>query len=167
MHGSRKYTYSFSTLAHNKLHVLENEPFYVFSYFLTFSVPSLNQECSVTGIHTQHLQNKSSMSTTGCRPTPSSTCSDGIVGKKPFERVNYPPSPHWDRRAIQPKSVFRIHNIFGWIRIRIRGSMPLTNGSGSCYFRHWPSRCQQKTNFLTHFFLLITFWRYIYIIFQR
>ncbi len=20
-------------------------------------------------------------------------------------------------------------------------------GSGSCYFRHWPSRCQQKTNF--------------------
>ncbi len=40
--------------------------------------------------------------------------------------------------------------------------MPLTNGSGfgsgsgSCYFRHWPSRCQQKTNFLTQFFLLIT-----------
>ncbi len=40
-------------------------------------------------------------------------------------------------------------------------------GSGSCYFRHWPSRCQQKTNFLTQFFLLITFWRYIYIIFLR
>ncbi len=34
-------------------------------------------------------------------------------------------------------------------------------GSGSCYFRHWPSTCQQKTYFLTHFFLLITFWRYI------
>ncbi len=50
--------------------------------------------------------------------------------------------------------------------IRIRGSMPLTNGSGSCYFRHWPSRCQQKTNFLTQFFLLITFGRYIYIIFK-
>jgi hypothetical protein len=32
-------------------------------------------------------------------------------------------------------------------------------GSGSCYFRHWPSRFQQKTNFLTQFFLLITFWR--------
>ena len=29
-------------------------------------------------------------------------------------------------------------------------------GSGSCCFRHWPSRCQQKTNFLTQFFLLIT-----------
>ncbi len=40
-------------------------------------------------------------------------------------------------------------------------------GSRSCYFRHWPSRCQQKTNFLTQFFLLITFWSYIYIIFQR
>ncbi len=40
-------------------------------------------------------------------------------------------------------------------------------GSGSCYFRHWPSRCQQKTNFLTQFFLLTTFWRYIYFIFQR
>ncbi len=23
------------------------------------------------------------------------------------------------------------------------GSMPLTNGSGSFYFHHWPSRCQQ------------------------
>ncbi len=40
-------------------------------------------------------------------------------------------------------------------------------GSGSCYLRHWPSRCQQKTNFLTQFFLLLTFWSYIYIIFQR
>ncbi len=25
-------------------------------------------------------------------------------------------------------------------------------GFGSCYFRHWPSKCQQKTNFLTQFF---------------
>ncbi len=40
-------------------------------------------------------------------------------------------------------------------------------GSGSCYFRHWPSRCQQKTNFLTQFFFIITFWRYIYIIFLK
>jgi len=58
--------------------------------------------------------------------------------------------------------------------IRIRGSMPLTNGSGfgsvcgfgSFYFHHWPSRCQQKTNFLISIFLHITFWRYFYIIFQ-
>jgi hypothetical protein len=49
-------------------------------------------------------------------------------------------------------AVLRIHDILGWIRIR--GSMPLTNGSESCYFRHWPSRCQQKSNFLTHFFCL-------------
>ena len=27
-------------------------------------------------------------------------------------------------------AVFRIHDILGWIRIRILGSMPLTNGSG-------------------------------------
>jgi hypothetical protein len=33
-------------------------------------------------------------------------------------------------------SVLQIHDILVWIRIR--GSMPLTNGSGfgSCYFRH-------------------------------
>ena len=30
--------------------------------------------------------------------------------------------------------VLRIHDILVWIRIR--GSMPLTNGSGSFYFRH-------------------------------
>ncbi len=27
--------------------------------------------------------------------------------------------------------MLRIHDLLGWIRIRIRGSMPLTNGSGS------------------------------------
>ncbi len=36
----------------------------------------------------------------------------------------------------------------------------LTNGFGSCYFRHWPSRCQQqKTNFFlifsSYFFLKV------------
>ncbi len=30
--------------------------------------------------------------------------------------------------------VLRIHDILGWIRIRIRGSMPLTRGSGSGFF---------------------------------
>ncbi len=51
--------------------------------------------------------------------------------------------------------MFRIHDILGWIRIRILGSMLLTNGSGSgfgsgsCYFRHWPSTCQQKIIFNT------------------
>ncbi len=45
--------------------------------------------------------------------------------------------------------------------IRIRGSIPLTNlsrfESGSCYFRHWPSRYLQKTNFLKTFFLFLLF----------
>ncbi len=31
-------------------------------------------------------------------------------------------------------TVLRIHDILVWIRIR--GSMPLTNGSGSCFFHH-------------------------------
>ncbi len=50
----------------------------------------------------------------------------------------------------------------GVVRIRtwIHGFMPLTNGSGSCYFRHRPARCQQKNSFFILFFLLITFWRY-------
>ncbi len=78
------------------------------------------------------------------------------------------------RISIIVKAVLGIRDIL--VRIRIPRSAPLTQccgsmtfwgGSGSCYFRHWPSRCQQKTNFLTQFFLLITFWRYIYIIFQR
>ncbi len=46
--------------------------------------------------------------------------------------------------------VFQIHEILVWIQIRICRSVPLSNGSGcrseSCYFRHWPSRRQQKTN---------------------
>ncbi len=42
------------------------------------------------------------------------------------------------------------------------GSMTFWCGSGSCHFRHWPSRRQQKTNWKKNF-LLITFWRYIYI----
>ncbi len=61
--------------------------------------------------------------------------------------------PHW---SYEP--VFRIHDILVWIRIQIHGYMPLTNGSGfgsgSFYFHHWPSRCQQKTNFKKKFSLL-------------
>ncbi len=64
------------------------------------------------------------------------------------------------------KAVLRIHDILVWIRIRIwiRGSMPLTNGSGcgSCYFRLWPSRCQQKTNFLKKFFCSLLFKVYLH-----
>ncbi len=39
----------------------------------------------------------------------------------------------------------------------------LDPGSGSFNFCHLPSRCRQKTNFLTQFFLLMTLWSYIYI----
>jgi hypothetical protein len=40
------------------------------------------------------------------------------------------------------------------LRIRIRGSVPLTNGSGygSCYFRQWPSRRKLKIIFFLSFF---------------
>jgi hypothetical protein len=52
-----------------------------------------------------------------------------------------------------------------WIRIQIRGSMPLTNGSGfgsgfgsgSCYFRLLPSISQQKTNFYKKFSCFLLF----------
>ncbi len=52
----------------------------------------------------------------------------------------------------QPEATNKISKIpvfliFAWllVRIRTRGSVPLTNRSGSCYFRPWPLRCQQKT----------------------
>ncbi len=47
-----------------------------------------------------------------------------------------------------------------WVRIRIRESVPLTNGfgsaSGSWYFRQWSSRLQQQKN-LSKFFCLLLF----------
>ncbi len=47
---------------------------------------------------------------------------------------------------------------FRIVRIRIRGSMPLTNESGTCYFRHSPSRHQQKNGiFFEVFFCLLLF----------
>ncbi len=80
----------------------------------------------------------------------------------------------WPRTLLLNKltfrAVFRIHDILGWIRIRIRGSMPLTNGSGcgsgSFYAYHWPLRCQQKTNLKKKVFLYNTFLRYLFIIFK-
>ncbi len=52
-----------------------------------------------------------------------------------------------------PSPVLRIHDILVWIRV----SMPLTNwsGFGSCYFRHWHSRHQQKTNLKKGFLLKV------------
>ncbi len=74
---------------------------------------------------------------------------------------------------VQVSSVLRIRDILVWIRIRnwIRGSMPLTYGSGSCYFRHWPSRCQQKTNlkkrFSAYYFLKVHLLNFSKIISQK
>jgi hypothetical protein len=55
-------------------------------------------------------------------------------------------------KAIKPSTVLRIRDILVRIRdilarIRIHGSVPLTSGSGSGYFRHVPSQRQQKTIF--------------------
>ncbi len=56
---------------------------------------------------------------------------------------------------LSQKPVLRIHDILVWIQIR--GSMPLTNGSGSgsFYFHHRYWKCQLKNN-CKKFFLHIT-----------
>ncbi len=75
-----------------------------------------------------------------------------------------------------PQAVLRIHDMLGWIRIRILGSMPLTNGSGSGFgsgswiriririldpdpaiFVMDLQDASKKLIFLRQFFLLITF----------
>ncbi len=53
--------------------------------------------------------------------------------------------------VVYSASVLWIHEIL--VRIRIRGSIPLTNGSGSCSFRQWPSRYQKKSKFYYFSFL--------------
>jgi hypothetical protein len=70
-------------------------------------------------------------------------CDAKILHKHLFIKRNGDTSTG-DTNVLNP--VLRIRDILGWIRIR--GSMPLTNGSGcgSCHFRHWPSRRQQNTN---------------------
>jgi hypothetical protein len=42
------------------------------------------------------------------------------------------------------------------VRIRIRGSVTLTYGSRSCFFRHWLLRCQHKS-FFSKFLCLLPF----------
>ncbi len=68
--------------------------------------------------------------------------------------------PEWyDPNPSGPETVLRIHDMLVWIWIR--GFLPLTNesgfGSGSCYFRYWPLRRQQKTKFLNKIFCLLLF----------
>ncbi len=76
------------------------------------------------------------------------------------------------REAFPFQPVYRIHDILVWIWIRVHGSMPLTNGSGSGFIRGLLfyvidlQEINQEISFL-NVFLLFTFWRYIYITFQR
>jgi hypothetical protein len=66
------------------------------------------------------------------------------------------PTSYSRNKVMFTEPVLRIHDILVWIRIRIRESMPHTNGSGSFCFHHLPSRCQQKTN-LKKFFCILLF----------
>ncbi len=80
-----------------------------------------------------------------------------MVDPNQAERPEFAPYDYLRiRTKVSYQPMLRIHDILVWIRIR--GSMPLTNGSGS-HFRHWPSRGQQKTDFFNDkVFLLFTFW---------
>jgi hypothetical protein len=57
-------------------------------------------------------------------------------------------------RFAKAATVLRIHDILVWIRIRMRGSMPLTKGSGSCYFVIDLQNANKKLIFLRKFFCL-------------
>jgi hypothetical protein len=50
------------------------------------------------------------------------------------ERTDYHAGNIASLGTFQFLSVLRIHDILVWTQIRIRGSMPLTNESGSFYF---------------------------------
>jgi hypothetical protein len=88
---------------------------------------------------------------------PGSTCSPTFLQHFTLE-TNY-------TKSILFASVLRIRDIL--VRIRISGSVPLTNGSGSdsgsssgsWYFRQRPSRLQVTTNnyFFSMFFCLLLF----------
>ncbi len=65
--------------------------------------------------------------------------------------------------GVDPDTDPRIHDSDKWIRMRIRMRIRLLLFSSLTLKR----RGQQKKNIFYKVFLLITFWRYIYIIFQR
>ncbi len=83
-----------------------------------------------------------------------------------YLKINYAGNSFQDHRRLpeQLLAVMWIRDIL--VRIRIRGYVPLTNGSwfGSCYFLPWPSKRQQNTFFPAYDFLKI---QYIYILFLR
>ncbi len=61
--------------------------------------------------------------------------------------------------TVKKKPVLRIHDIVVWIRIWIRGSMPLSNGSESwiLLFSSLTFKMPTKTNFLKQFFSVYYF----------
>jgi hypothetical protein len=61
---------------------------------------------------------------------------------------------YYRQRYIQSfEPVLRIYETLVQIRIRIRGSIPLTKRSGSCNFLKQSSRCQQRVFLLNHIIL--------------
>ncbi len=104
--------------------------------------------------------------------SPVSRCHPAGGSPPPPGRTSGSRSGIWPRgngsRSVAPLSVADPWNFVTdpgpeWIH----GSIPLPHrsgcGSGSCYFRQWPSRHQQNFSLC---FLLITFWRYIYTFFK-
>ncbi len=61
------------------------------------------------------------------------------------------------RECICVCSTVRVQFIVLCAQHCITASSAVTNGSGSCYFRQWPSRRQLKTNFSHNFFCLLIF----------
>jgi len=55
-----------------------------------------------------------------------------------------------NRLGLVSSVVFWIRDIL--VRIWIRRPVPLTYGSGSCSFRHWPSKCQQNMSYVAYYF---------------
>ncbi len=73
-----------------------------------------------------------------------------------FDIFQTPFSSHY-RLPLKSHAVLRIHDIF--LRIRIRGSMPLKNGSGSCWFFFIIDLqdANKKLMFFKKFFYLLLF----------
>ena len=75
---------------------------------------------------------------------------------KKFGNNDEAEASHFQKSFLLVPTVLRILDML--VRIRILWSVPLTSGSGSgsCSFRQWPSRCQNKI-FWVHYFFKDTF----------
>ncbi len=66
----------------------------------------------------------------------------GAAAHAVHQKVSFCPFPYLSSFS----AVFRIHDILVWMRIRIRGWMPLTNGSGSLLFSPLTFKMPTKIN---------------------